>query len=168
MEKILFNEFEIRNNVKQLGEMISTDYKLSDTIVVIGILKGAFMFTSDLVKNISVPSLIDFVEVKSYKGTESNGKPELTKDLTISVQGKDVILVDGIIDTGYTLDFLIKYLRSKGANTVKTAVLLDKKCKRKVPVKVNYCCFEIEDKFVVGYGMDYLQLYRNIPYIKEL
>ena len=168
MENILFSEFKIKDRIQQIAVDISRDYSIKETPLVIGVLKGSFMFTTDLIRHISIPVMIDFIEVKSYKGTESTGDPIITKQLTESVLGKNVILTDCIIDTGYTLDFLIKYLKSRGVKSISTAVLIDKGCKRKVPVKIDYKGFDLDNKFAVGYGTDYLQLYRNLPYIKEL
>ena len=169
MEKILFKDYEIQTKVKQMANNITCDFYLfKQPVVVIGILKGAFMFTTDLVRYMNIHAIIDFVQIKSYKGTESSGIPDLIKDIDIDIKGKNIILVDGIIDSGSTLNFLIKYFESRGPLSINTAVLFNKECKRKIPVTINYFGWKIDDHFIVGYGMDYNELYRNIPYVKEL
>lgn len=161
----LITEAQVEARVRELAAEISKDYE-GKTIFMVGILKGACPFMCDLAKRITIPVMFDFMQVSSYGGaTESTGTVRIKKDLDDSVQGKDVIIVEDIVDSGRTLAFLVDFLRSKGANSVKFVTLLDKPSRRVVDLKADYSGFEIPDKFVVGYGMDYDQNYRNLPYI---
>lgn len=168
IKEVLINEEDIALRVKELGQQITRDYRGKD-LVVVGILKGAVIFMSELVKNIELPVLIDFMAVSSYgKSTISTGEVRIIKDLDFSVENKDVLIVEDIIDTGYTLSYLSDNLRKRGANSVKIATLLDKPERRNIEVHVDYLGFVIPDEFVVGYGLDYAELYRNLPYIATL
>lgn len=165
IKEILVTSEEIQNKVKELAEKINCDYK-NKNLVVVGVLKGAAVFMSDLIKNIEVPLTIDFIAVSSYgSSTESSGVVKLIKDLEESIEGKDVLIVEDIIDTGLTLSYLVENLKSRGPNSVKICSLLDKPERRKVDVKVDYVGFKIPDKFVVGYGIDFAEKYRNSSYV---
>ncbi len=167
MEKleVLISKDEIRKRVSELGCKITQDFK-GKTPVLVSILKGGGFFIADLAREIKLSVSIDYIETASYgEETESSGSVKITKDLSKPVQGKDVIIVEDIIDTGYTLEAVKKLMRVRGASSVKICVLLNKPSRRKVRVKIDYCGFEIPDKFVVGYGIDYAEKYRNLPYI---
>ncbi len=168
VKEVLVSEEAIAGRVKELGEAITKDYENKD-LVVIGILKGAVLFMADLVKNIKLPITIDFMAVSSYgKSTISTGEVRIVKDLDFSVEGKDVLIVEDIIDTGLTLNYLTEILKKRGASSVKICTLLDKPERRSVEVDVDYKGFEIPDEFVVGYGLDYAEHYRNLPYVGAL
>lgn len=168
IKEVLFNEEVILKRVKELGNEISIDYK-DKNLVVVGILKGAVIFMADLVKNIKLPITMDFMAVSSYgSSTISTGEVRIIKDLDFSVEGKDILIVEDIIDTGLTLNYLTDSLRKRGANSVKICTLLDKAERRTVGVSVDYLGFEVPDEFVVGYGLDYAERYRNLPYIGAL
>lgn len=166
-EKIteLITEEEIDRRVRELAAQISKDYE-GRKIRMVGILKGASFFMCELAKRITVPVSIDFMQVSSYGGaTESTGTVRIRKDLDESIEGLDVIIVEDIVDSGRTLAFLGDFLKSKGAKSIRYCTLLDKPERRVVDLKADYAGFEIPDQFVVGYGMDYDQEYRNLPYI---
>lgn len=168
IKEILVSEEDIAKKVKELGEIITNDYKDKD-LLVIGILKGAVIFMSELVKGIKLPITMDFMAVSSYgKSTISTGEVRIIKDLDFSVEGKEILIVEDIIDTGLTLNYLTDILKKRGANSVKICTLLDKPERRSIEVKVDYLGFEIPDEFVVGYGLDYAEQYRNLPFIGAL
>ena len=161
----LISEQDVNDKIKRLGEQISRDYA-GKQVHLIGILKGACFFMCELAKRITVPVSIDFMSVSSYgSGTESSGRVKIVKDLDDSLEGKNVIIVEDIIDSGRTLSYLKKILRERGAESIRFCTLLDKPERRVVDLHVDYTGFEIPDRFVVGYGMDYDQRYRNLPYI---
>lgn len=163
--EILLTPVQIHERVRQLGEEISRDYA-SKRPLFIGILKGACMFLSDLIRDVSLPIAVDFIAVASYGSqTEASGQVQLLKDVESSIEDKDVILVEDIVDTGLTLSYLIHNLRSRNPASLRVATLLNKPSRRQVEVTVDYVGFEIPDKFVVGYGLDYAQKYRNLPYV---
>lgn len=166
MEKIevLISQEDLQKRIKELAKQIDTDY-IGRELVLIGILKGSVIFMSELAKNIESNISIDFMEVSSYEGTESTGKVKINKDVRNLIEGKDVIIVEDIIDTGRTLSSLIEYLKQKKPNSIKIATMLSKPSRRIIEVKVDYIAFEIEDIFVIGYGLDYNEKYRNLPYI---
>ena len=165
IEKILIDEKTIKGKVKELAKKISKDYKGKDLILV-GILKGAIVFLSDLIREIDIPVSIDLIQVSSYgASTTSTGAIKLVKDIEIDIEGKDVLIVEDIVDFGYTLDYLLKYLGSKRPRTVGICVLFDKIPRRKIEVPLKYKGFDVPDKFLVGYGLDYADKYRNLPYI---
>ena len=162
---VLITEEEIDRRVRELAAQISKDYE-GRKIRMVGILKGASCFMCELAKRITVPVSIDFMQVSSYGGaTESTGTVRIRKDLDESIEGLDVIIVEDIVDSGRTLAFLGDFLKSKGAKSIRYCTLLDKPERRVVDLKADYAGFEIPDQFVVGYGMDYDQEYRNLPYI---
>ncbi|HBT20757.1 MAG TPA: hypoxanthine phosphoribosyltransferase [Peptococcaceae bacterium] len=165
ISKILFTEEQIKNRIKEIGMQITEDYK-GENLTVIGILKGAFIFAADLVRQIKLPVTVDFIAVSSYgSATQSSGEVKIIKDLDISVKDKNLLLVEDIVDTGLTLKYLLENLKSRGPAGIKTCVLLDKPQARKVEVPINYKGFTIDNVFVVGYGLDYDQKFRNLPYI---
>lgn len=165
---ILITEDMIKKRVKELGETISADYAGRE-IFAIGILKGAWIFMADLVRKISVPVMCDFIGVSSYAdATVSSERVKLISDIRIPVNGKDVLLIDDIIDTGFSINFVKEYIKSKGPASIKLCVLLDKPSRRKVDIHVDYKGFTIPDRFVVGYGLDYAERYRNLPFISAV
>lgn len=162
---VLIPEERVEQRIRELAAQISSDYAGRE-IRMVGILKGASFFMCELAKRITVPVSIDFMQVSSYGGaTESTGTVKIRKDLDESIEGLDVMIVEDIIDSGRTLAFLGDFLRSKGAKSIRYCTLLDKPERRVVELKADYSGFEIPNKFVVGYGMDYDQKYRNLPYI---
>lgn len=168
INEILISEEDLLSRIKELGAEITEDYNGKD-LVVIGILKGAVIFMSELVKNIKQPITIDFMAVSSYgKSTISTGEVRIIKDLDFSVEGKDLLIVEDIIDTGLTLNYLTDILTKRGANSVKICTLLDKPDRRTIGVEIDYLGFEIPDEFVVGFGLDYAEQYRNLPYVGTL
>ena len=165
IKEILLTEEQITNKVKEIGKAISEDYKGKDLIIV-GILKGSVIFASELIKNISIPCEIDFMAVSSYgNSTETSGVVRILKDLDHGIEGKDIIIVEDIIDSGLTLSNLTRELQARGPKALKICTLLDKPERRKADIPVDYVGFVIEDKFIVGYGIDYAEKYRNLPYI---
>ena len=168
VKEILVTEEEIESKVKELAEKITEDYK-GKNLILVGILKGAVMFLSDLAKNIKLPLKMDFMAVSSYgNSAKSTGEVRIIKDLEFSVEDKDILIVEDIIDTGLTLSYLTDNLRKRGARSVKIVTLLDKPERRSVNVPVDYVGFIIPDEFVIGYGIDYAELYRNLPYVAAL
>lgn len=166
VESILFSEEEIESKCLELGQKISKDY--DEEILVVGILKGAVPFMAELVKRIELPIKMDFMDVSSYEGSVSTGKVKILKDVENDVRGKDVLIVEDIIDTGNTLSYLTELFKLRGAKSVGICSLLTKPSRREKDVNVKYIGFEIEDYFVVGYGMDYNERFRNLPYIGVL
>lgn len=163
----LISAEDVAQQVKKLGNRISADYAGKD-LLLIGVLKGAFIFLSDLARAISLPCQIEFMQAHSYCGVTSTGVVNITKDIEIDVTGKDIIVVEDILDTGRTLFAICETLRAKKANSVKVCTFLDKPAKRVVNIKADYCCYEIPDNFVVGYGLDYDEQYRNLPFIGQV
>ena len=155
---------QIQNKVKELAERISNDYEGKE-IVTVGILKGAFMFYSDLVKNIKVPLHIDFIHASSYVKTESTGEIKIHSDLREKINGRDVLLIEDIADTGLTLQHIQGMLLERKPASLKICTFLDKKSKREADIKLDYVGYEIPDYYLVGYGLDYDNKYRNLPYI---
>ena len=163
--KVLVPEEEVDARIRALGEPISRDYE-GKQIHLICVLKGGVFFMCELAKRITVPVSMDFMCVGSYgDGTKSSGVVRIAKDLDESIEGKDVLIVEDIIDSGRTLSYLIEILKQRNPNSIRLCTLLDKPERRVKDVKVDYCCFNIPDKFVVGYGLDYAQKYRNLPFI---
>ncbi|MEO0130363.1 MAG: hypoxanthine phosphoribosyltransferase [candidate division WOR-3 bacterium] len=161
----LIDEEDIKKKVKELAERISQDYYNKD-LVLIGILKGAFVFLADLMRNLTIPCKCDFIKVSSYgKGTESSGIVKIVADIFMTIQDKDILLVEDIVDTGLTLKYLIDYLSLKKPKTIKICALLDKPERHKIEVPIDYLGFTIPNKFVVGYGIDYDEKFRYLPYI---
>ena len=161
----LISQEEIENKVIELAKKIEKDYEKQEVLIV-GVLKGAFVFVSDLVRNINLDLSLDFIAVSSYgMSTESSGVVKINKDIEMDLSGKNVIIVEDIIDTGLTLKYIKEYLSGKNAKSVRICTLLDKPSRRKCDVEVDYIGFEIEDLFIVGYGIDCKEKYRNLPYI---
>ena len=161
---VLLTQNEIRQKVKLIARRISRDYKGKE-LMIVPVLKGSILFFSDLIRCLDIDCRVDFLSVSSYKGMKSSGKARLLMDLRQNPAGKHILLVEDIVDSGCTLDYLCRNLKSRGPLSVKTCVLLDKPVLRKVPVKIDYKGFTVPDKFVVGYGLDYKEKYRNLPYI---
>ncbi len=170
IQEIMFSEKQIQNRVEELGKSIESHYKNREKdLVVIGILKGANVFLGDLVRKMNIPLYIDFMAVSSYgQSTQSSGVVKIIKDLDMEVENKDVLIVEDIIDTGLTLHYLTKNLSTRKANSIKIVTLLNKEYRRKVEIPVDFVGFEIPDEFIVGYGIDYAEKYRNLPYIATL
>ena len=165
---VMLSEEEINSRIEELGEQISRDYEGKE-IFLICILKGASFFACELAKRITVPVNIDFMKVSSYGGgTVSSGQVSIKMDVSESIAGKEVLIVEDIIDSGNTLNLLPKILMERGPKSIRLCALLDKPDRREVDVKMDYVGFRIPDKFVVGYGLDYDQRYRNLPYIGEV
>jgi len=163
--KVLIDEEKLQKRVDEIADQIQKEYKGRE-IILICILKGSIFFTVDLARRIKGDVKIEFIRVSSYNdGTESSGEIKMKLDLKDSIQGKDVIVIEDIIDTGRTLSYLIEYLKMKKPNSVKLCALLDKPDRRTINVTVDYTGFQIPDKFVIGYGLDYDEKYRNLPYV---
>lgn len=164
-ENILITKEQIEKRIVELGDEISKDYQ-GKKLYVLSLLRGSFIYTADLVRQISVPTKIGFMTTSSYGHDEvSSGVVKIVNDIPDEIEGYDVLVVDDIVDTGITMKFVIDHVASLGAKSVKSCVLLDKPERRKVDIKPDYCCFEIPDIFVVGYGLNYGDYYRNIPYV---
>ncbi len=168
LESILLTEEQIRQRVRELGEAITRDYRGKAPLFV-GVLKGSFVFMSDLVRHVDLPCSVDFMAVSSYgNSTKTTGAVKINKDLSQDIEGKDVIVVEDILDSGVTLNYLSKYLLNRNPASLCIATLLDKPSRRLSPVHAAYSGFEIPDSFVVVYGLDYAEKYRNLPYIAIL
>lgn len=164
-EKILFTREEISSKVKELGEELTEFYKGKD-LVVISLLRGSFIFAADLTREIERPLEVDFITTSSYGYSETTtGVVDIVHDLRTSIEGRDILIVDDIIDTGYTLLKVIEHVKAKNPKSVNTCVMLDKPSRRKVELKPDFLGFSIPDVFIVGYGLNYGPHYRNIPYI---
>lgn len=159
---------DIEKKVSDVALAISRDYSKGSPVLV-GVLKGAFIFLADLARRLTIPARIGFVGVSSYgNGTESSGRINVTHELDIDIEGKDVIIVEDIVDTGLTLTFIVNYLQSFNPGTIKICSLIDKRERRKVDVVVDYACHEVSEGFLVGYGLDHAENYRNLPAIYHL
>lgn len=168
VKKVLFDEEQLSNKVRELGDQISKDYEGKDLLVV-GVLKGSVVFAADLIKNINIPCEIDFMAVSSYgNSTESSGVVRILKDLDHSIEGKHVLLVEDIVDSGITLTYLLKYLKARKAESIEIVSLLNKPERRTADLEVKYIGFEVPNEFIVGYGIDYAEKYRNLPFIGVL
>lgn len=168
IEKVLYSEEMISEKVKEIAADITKDYKGRDLMIVI-ILKGSVIFGSDLVKNIDIHCNIDFMAVSSYgSGTETSGSVTIKKDIDYDIEGKNILIIEDIVDSGLTLKFLVDYFKERKVNTVEIATLLNKPSRRAVDVPVKYSGFEVPNEFLVGYGLDYDERYRNLPYIGVL
>jgi hypoxanthine phosphoribosyltransferase len=166
--EILISSERLQGRITELAARIDRDYAQSDRLVCIGVLKGAVFFLADLIKQLHVPVAVDFFQVSSYRASTTPGELRVRKDIDLPVRGQDVLIVEDIVDTGYTLRTILDMFRFRGARTVRLCALLDKKERREVDVAVDYCGFEIEDRFVVGYGLDFDERFRNLPYIGYL
>lgn len=163
--RVLLSEEEVDKRISEIAERINKDYE-GEQIHLICVLKGGIFFTCELSKRLRVPVSMDFMSVTSYgAATKSSGVVKIIKDLDEEIEGKNVLVAEDIIDSGRTLSYLLEYLRNRNPKSLKLCTLLDKPERRVVEVDVDYTCFEIPDEFVVGYGLDYAQKYRNLPYI---
>lgn len=168
MAEILLEEAQIQERVRDLGRQIAEDYS-GKNLLVVGILKGAIVFLADLLRSIDLKARLDFMAVSSYgDAVQSSGIVRILKDLEQSLEGKDVLIVEDIVDSGLTLNYLVQNLQSRRPASLKVCTFLDKPERRKVDVRVDYLGFSIPDKFVVGYGLDYAEKYRNLPFVGVL
>jgi hypoxanthine phosphoribosyltransferase len=167
--EVLFTREQIAQKVAELGAQLSRDYA-GRPLTLVSVLKGSLPFMADLMRSITIPVQIDLMEVSSYGGavTETSGLVRILKDLSSPIEGKDVMIVEDIIDTGLTLNYLLRYLRGKNPRSITICALLDKPARRLVEIDIAYRGFEIPDRFVVGYGLDYGEFYRNLPFIGVL
>ena len=165
IQEILFTQEQLEQRICQIADEITRDYQGRE-LVLISVLRGSFIFMADLCRHIKLPCTIDFMSVSSYgKGTSSSGQVQITKDLSDSIEGKDLLVIEDILDSGNTLHYLLKVLEQRGPASIRLCTLLDKPERRVKPVNVHYSGFTIPDAFVVGYGLDYAERYRNLPYI---
>jgi len=169
IHRVLVSQAQLRRRVSELGAQISKDYAGSpgEGLVLVGVLKGVACFMADLMRRISLPVAIDFMAISSYDSTEA-GNVRILKDLDESIEGRDVLIVEDIVDTGMTLNHLLAYLKAREPSSLKVCTLLDKRARRLVDVPLDYVGFEIPDEFVIGYGLDFRQLYRNLDFIATL
>lgn len=168
IQEVLYSQDDIQQKVKELGAAISRDYEGRNPLVIC-VLKGAFIFMADLSKNITIPIELDFMAVSSYgNSTRSSGEVKIIKDLDASVEGRDVLIVEDIIDSGLTLSYLIDVLERRNALSVNVVALFDKPGRRSVDLNADYTGYTIPDAFVVGYGLDYAEKYRNLPFVGVL
>ena len=164
IERVLLTREEIQNKVAEIGKKITLDFADKNPIF-IGVLKGCFIFMADLMRNVDIQCSMDFMAVSSYSGTTSTGAVKINKDLSQDIAGRHLILVEDILDSGVTLNYLKNYLQVRQPASVHIATLLDKPARRKADIYADYSCFDVPDAFVVGYGLDYNEHYRNLPYI---
>jgi len=167
IERILISEEEIQQKVSEMGKKISDDFRDKDPLFV-GVLKGCFIFMADLMRYVDIRCSMDFMAVSSYSGTSSTGAVKINKDLSEDIEGRHIIIVEDILDSGVTLSYLKQYLMVRKPASISIATLMDKPARRKADIYADYSCFEIPDAFVVGYGLDYNERYRNLPYIGVL
>ena len=167
IERILIGEDEIKARVAEAGAKISRDFAGKDPIFV-GVLKGCFIFMADLMRYVDRQCSMDFMAVSSYSGTSSTGAVKINKDLSEDIEGRHLIIVEDILDSGVTLSYLKNYLMVRKPASISIVTLMDKPARRKADVYADYSCFEVPDAFVVGYGLDYNERYRNLPYIGVL
>ncbi len=163
--RVLISQERLEKRVSELAQEIDRDYAGSERVVAIGVLKGSVFFMVDLLQQVSAPVQVDFFQTSSYGEGTQPGEVRIRKDIDLSVRGADVLLIEDIVDTGYTLRTILDLLRFRGARSVKLCALLDKKVRREVEVPIDYSGFVIEDHFVVGYGLDLADYYRNLPYV---
>jgi hypoxanthine phosphoribosyltransferase len=168
VEEVLLSGEQVQARVAELGAQLAADYAGRDPVLV-SVLKGSIIFLADLVRAMPIPLSIDLMEVSSYgASTESSGQVRILKDLSTSIEGREVIVVEDIIDTGLTLNYLLRYLHDKGPASIRICCLLDKPARRLASIDIDYRGFTIPDRFVIGYGLDYGERYRNLPYIGVL
>ena len=171
MEKleVMISENQLRERLKELGQKISSDYGEDSNLLLVSILKGSVVFLADLMRCIDLPLSIDFMVASSYgSGTESRGNVKIIKDLDVNISDYDILIVEDILDSGYTLSKIIEILKTRNPRSLRVCALLDKPDRRVTPVQLDYNGFVIQDKFIVGYGLDYDEKYRNLPYIGVL
>ncbi len=165
IQEVLFSEEQLKNRVREIAQQITADYQGKE-IMLISVLRGSFVFMADLCRAIDLPCTLDFMAVSSYgKGTKSSGQVQITKDLSEDISDRHIIVVEDILDSGNTLSYLLKILENRHPASIRLCTLLDKPDRRVKPVEVHYSGFTIPDAFVVGYGLDYAEKYRNLPYI---
>lgn len=164
IESVLLSEEQIQQKVAEVAGTIGRDYTDKDPIFV-GILKGCFIFMADLMRYVDINCSMDFMAVSSYSGTSSTGAVKINKDLSQDIEGRHVIIVEDILDSGVTLSYLKNYLMGRNPASIKIVTLMDKPARRKADIFADYSCFDVPDAFVVGYGLDYNERYRNLPYI---
>ena len=165
IQEILFSEEQLSSRVNEIARQITQDYQGKE-IVLISVLRGSFVFMADLCRRIDLPCTVDFMAVSSYgDGTTTTGAVKINKDLSRDIAGRDVIIVEDILDSGVTLSYLKNYLAGRKPASISIVTLLDKPSRRRADIKADYSGFEVEDAFVVGYGLDYAEKYRNLPYI---
>ncbi len=162
---MLISEADLQGRISELAQEIERDYGDSERFLALGVLKGSVFFMVDLLKQISLPLAVDFFQTSSYRDSTVAGELRIRKDIDLSIRDADVLLIEDIVDTGYTLRTILELMRFRGAKSVKLCALLDKSSRRQVEVPIDYRGFEIDDVFVVGYGLDYAEHYRNLPYI---
>ena len=167
IERVLISAEELEAHVAEIGAQISRDFEGKDPIF-IGVLKGCFIFMADLMRHVSIRCSMDFMAASSYSGTTSTGAVKINKDLSEDIEGRHIIIVEDILDSGVTLNYLKNFLMVRRPASISIATLMDKPARRKADVYADYSCFEIPDAFVVGYGLDYNERYRNLPYIGVL
>jgi hypoxanthine phosphoribosyltransferase len=163
--RVLIPADEVQARIRDLAAEITAQYRGTELLVCVGVLKGAVFFMADLLKNLDLPIAVDFFQASSYHGRSSPGEVRIRKDIDISVRGRDVLLIEDIVDTGFTLRTILDLFRFRGARSVKLCSLLDKKSKREIEVPIHFSGFDVEDRFVVGYGLDYDEKWRNLPFI---
>ena len=165
IERVLFTEEQIARRIREVAAEISRDYS-GKTVKLVGVLKGSIFFLTELARHIEIPVKIDFLAISSFSNRHgAPGVVRIAKDLDDSIEGEDVVLVEDIVDTGFTLRYLLQTLAGRAPNSLAVCTFLDRNSRRIVQVRVNYRCFEIPDRFVVGFGLDHNQLYRNLPYV---
>ena len=165
IQEVLFSEEQLKNRVREIAQQITADYQGKE-IMLISVLRGSFVFMADLCRAIDLPCTLDFMAVSSYgKGTKSSGQVQITKDLSEDISDRHIIVVEDILESGNTLSYLLKILENRHPASIRLCTLLDKPDRRVKPVEVHYSGFTIPDAFVVGYGLDYAEKYRNLPYI---
>ena len=165
---VLYTKEQIEQRAAEIGKQITEDYK-GDKVILVGILRGAVMWMSDVMKNVDLDMTIDFMAVSSYGSSKkSSGIVKINKDLDTNIEDQNVIIVEDIVDSGITLNYLVGYLDSRGAKSIRICSLLNKQCNRKVDLSATSVGFEVDDLFLIGYGLDYDQRYRNLPYISYL
>ncbi len=165
IKEVLINEEQLKSKVVELGRQISKDYA-GKNLLMVSVLKGSVIFMSDLMRAIDIPCRIDFMSVSSYgSGTKTSGVVKIIKDLDIPLKGFDVLVVEDILDSGMTLSYLLELLQSREPASIRLCTLFDKPSRRKVDIHANYTGFEVPDEFIVGYGLDYDEKYRNLPYV---
>lgn len=163
--RVLIDEEELQQRIKELAKEIDRDYRTLSPLLCVGILKGSVFFMVDLLKQMKTPLEIDFLQTSSYRSGTTPGEVRIRKDVDVSIQGKNVLLIEDIVDTGYTVNTILELLRFRGAKSVRLCSLLDKVEARKIPIPIDYRGFPIDDVFVIGYGLDLDEKYRELPYI---
>ncbi|MGL5151989.1 MAG: hypoxanthine phosphoribosyltransferase [Clostridium sp.] len=165
IKEVLFTEEVLQQRITEIAEKINEEYR-GKQLLVVGVLKGSVLFAADLIKKITIPCEIDFMAVSSYgNSTETSGVVRILKDLDHSIENKHILLVEDIVDSGVTLSYLLKYLQARKASSIEIVSLLNKPARRRAEIDVKYIGFDVPDEFIVGYGIDYAEKYRNLPYI---